>query len=240
MFLIIASACNKDENRKSTYSVRMTDAPGPYDAVYVDIQGVEVKAEGKSEVMLDVKSGIYNLLTLSNGIDTLIASGKIDAGNVTQIRLILGANNTVVLNGNSYPLSTPSADQSGLKINVNQKLEANKSHSILIDFDANQSIVETGSGTYKLKPVLRTVEASTTGSIKGYIQPAGTKAMVTATYNGINYSSAVNSQGYFIIRGLPSGAYNLVITPAAPFNISTKTNVVVQTNATTDLGLIVL
>lgn len=238
--LFIFASCNKDDSAKSSYSVRMTDAPGPYDAVWVDVQGVEIKAEGKADVMLNIKPGIYNLLDLTNGKDTLIATGSLDAGTVSQIRLILGTNNTVVLNGNSYPLATPSADQSGLKLQVHQVLEAGVAYSVLLDFDANQSIVETGSNTYKLKPVIRTVSTATSGSIKGHITPVGTKAAITATSNGISYSSFANAQGYFIISGLPAGTYNVEITPVAPFTVSTKANVVVQTGITTDIGLIAL
>jgi hypothetical protein len=236
--LLIFSACNKDKEGRTDYSVRMTDAPGPYDAVWVDVQGVEIKAEGKSDVMLNIKPGIYNLLDLTNGKDTLIATGSLEAGTVSQIRLILGTNNTVVLNGTSYPLATPSADQSGLKIQVHQQLEAGVAYSVLLDFDANQSIVETGSNTYKLKPVIRTITTANSGSIKGHITPVGTNAVVTATKDGVSYSSYANAQGYFIISGLPAGTYTVDITPDAPFSITTKTNVVVQTGVTTDLGLI--
>jgi hypothetical protein len=68
--------------------------------------------DGKA-IALNVKSGIYNLLNFSNGLDTLIAIGTLNIATVQQIRLILGLNNSVVVNNVSHPLSTPSAEQLG-------------------------------------------------------------------------------------------------------------------------------
>jgi hypothetical protein len=63
-----------------------------------------------------VVPGIYDLLKLSNGVEKLIATDTLEISKVQQIRLILGTRNTVVLDGITYPLSTPSAEQSGLKL----------------------------------------------------------------------------------------------------------------------------
>ncbi len=235
------SACKKnDSNNAGTaeYSVRMTDAPGPYSEVNVDIIGVEITGNGGATTMLNINPGIYNLLEFANGADTLIATGSLEAGDVQQIRLILGVNNTVVIDSVSYPLATPSADQSGLKIQVHQTLEAGVAYSILLDFDANQSIVKTGNGAYKLKPVIRAVDSAVSGSIKGQVLPLNAGAAITATYNGVSYSSVTDANGYFIIKGLPPGTYDVKITPAAPFVEVTQTNIIVNVGVTTNIGIV--
>lgn len=159
-------SCTKNTSTtSSTLKVKMTDAPGPYSAVNIDLQGVEVTGTNNNTVILNANKGIYNLLDLANGKDTLLGTGSLNEGSVEQIRLILGSNNTVVINNVSYPLSTPSAEQSGLKLQVHQTLVSGVTYSILLDFDANQSIVETGNGTYKLKPVIRTIDTAISGSI---------------------------------------------------------------------------
>ena len=215
----------------------MTDAPGPYTAVFVDIQSVEITAKG-STTTLNTNAGIYNLLNFSNGLDTLIATGNIEAGKVQQIRLILGPNNTVVKGGVTYPLSTPSAEQSGLKLQVHHTLEAGVAYQVLLDFDANQSIVEEGNGSYKLKPVIRTIESAISGSIKGKVSVPNVMTTVTATFNGISYSSVVNAAGEFIIKGLPAGTYSLTVTPASPYTGSTINNISVTTGITSTTGVI--
>lgn len=232
------SSCRKTtDNPPYTYSVRMTDAPGPFNAVYIDLQSVEITGGDGKTVVMNVNAGIYNLLNFSNGLDTLIATGSLNNATVQQIRLILGPNNTVVVNNVSYPLSTPSAEQSGLKLQVHQTLQAGVNYEVLLDFDANESIIETGSGTYKLKPVIRTIETAISGSIKGKITPIGSLAFVNAN-SGISYSSNVNANGDFIIKGLPAGTYSVTVTPLAPLSPVTVTNVIVTTGVTTNVGVI--
>jgi hypothetical protein len=220
----------------------MTDAPGPYDEVNVDILGVEITGDAGQTVSLNVRKGIYNLLDFSNGVSTLIATDSLEISKVEQIRLILGTENTVKINNVSYPLSTPSADQTGLKLQVHQTLEQGILYSVLLDFDANKSIVSTGNGAYKLKPVIRTIEAAISGSIKGKVTPTGSIAVVTAVdaVTNSSYSTNVNTSGEFLIMGLPAGTYNVTITPVLPLAPVTKTTIVVTTGNTTDLGTIIL
>lgn len=236
------NSCNNDSSSKSyPYKVRMTDAPGPYEEVNIDLQAVEVTGNNGETVLLNTTAGIYNLLDLSNGISTLIATSVLNDAKVGQIRLILGSNNTVVIDGLSYPLSTPSAEQSGLKLLINQTLEADIQNEILIDFDANASIVQTGNGTYKLKPVLRTIVTAISGNIKGNITPIGEIAAVSATSStGVVYSSNVNALGQFQISGLMPGTYSFTITPTLPLIPTTQSNVTVTAGSTTNLGTIVL
>ena len=241
LLVIQISSCNKDKNAgKAQVSVRMTDAPANYDAVMIDVQGVEITGNGGSAVLLNASAGLYNLLELSNGVNTLIATGDMDAGTVSQIRLILGPNNSVLVNGVVYPLSTPSAQQSGLKLHVNQTFEAGIAYSILLDFDANQSIIQKGTGEYQLKPVIRTIDAAISGSIKGSITPVGGIVTVTATSNGISYSSVTNTTGSFLISGLPSGTYDITITPELPLLPITFVGKIVEIGVSTDLGVTIL
>lgn len=241
MIGLLITSCNNDDDQKASYpyAVRMTDAPGPYDEVNVDVQGVEVMGENGKMVLLNVNEGIYNLLELSNGVDALIATDSLEMSSVTQIRLILGTRNTVVVDNVSYPLSTPSAEQSGLKLKVNQSLQEGILYSVLLDFDANKSIVKLGNGGYQLKPVIRTIEKATSGSIKGKIT-TGVMAVVEvkSTATQISYTSNVNANGEFMVMGLPPGNYTLTVTPALPLTAVIKTDIIVTAGLTTDVGII--
>ena len=244
VFGLSMGSCKKDSSSTTStypYAVKMTDAPGPYSEVNIDLKSVEITGLDGKAVLLNVHAGVYNLLNFSNGVDTLISSGNLDNASVEQIRLILGTNNTVVVNNVTYPLSTPSADQSGLKLQVHQTLQAGIQYSVLLDFDANKSIILDGNGTYRLKPVIRTIEAAITGIIKGKITPIGTLAVVTATSASLEtYSSNVTTTGDFMLMGLPAGTYSVTVTPVLPLNPVTKTNIVVTTGVTTNTGIIAL
>lgn len=240
MIGLVMNSCSDDNAKSYPVAIKMTDAPGPYDAVFVDVQGVEITGSGGETVILNAKKGIYNLLDLSNGVSALIATDTLETSKVEQIRLILGTDNTVVLNGVSYPLSTPSADQSGLKLQVHETLQQGILYEILLDFDANKSIVVIGNGTYKLKPVVRTIQTAVSGSIKGKISPVGLAVVtaVSATDATVSFSTNVNLVGDFMVMGLPAGNYNVTITPILPLLPVIKSNVTVSSGLITDINTI--
>ena len=151
---LLLSACKK-EGTNSTLQIRMTDAPAAFDEVNVDLREVNVKlaTDTTGWVSLQTTPGIYNLLGLQNGVDTLIAQGTFPTNVVKEIRLVLGDNNTIKDGGQTYPLIIPSGSESGLKIKVSKDLKANL-ETLLIDFDAALSVIQETDG-YKLRPVLR-------------------------------------------------------------------------------------
>jgi hypothetical protein len=203
------------------------------------VQSVEIKGSGGSGVLLNANAGMYNLLDFTNGKDTLIASGDVAAGRVSQIRLILGNNNYVVIGGIRYDLSTPSAQQSGLKLNVQTDLSPGIDYILLLDFDAGRSIVTTGNGSYILKPVIRVVSVAATGSIAGFASPdAALPALATAMNATDTLSAFTDATGHFLIRGVPAGTYTVVIEPQLPYISDTVHAVSVSVGSVTDLGTV--
>lgn len=149
------AACNK-ENDNSTLQVMLTDNPALYQEVNIDLVGVSVKLSKDTTKWVELQpvAGVYNLLGLQNGVDTLIGTLILPTSVVKEIRLVLGPNNTIKENGITYPLRIPSGAESGLKIKINKKLEATL-ETLIIDFDAALSIRKDGPGDYKLLPVLK-------------------------------------------------------------------------------------
>lgn len=245
--MVALYSCKKDNNNSngtSQVSMHLTDGPSSvYDHVYIDIQKVEVTMSGSSAVTLTpIRPGVYDILQFRNGLDTLLMRATLPAGTVSQIRLILGSNNSVVVGGTSYPLNTPSAQESGLKLNLNQTFAANGSYDIWLDFDAAKSIVLTGSGTYKLKPVIRAYSATTNGSVKGYILPLTSLAVVYAIDGTDTLAAIPNSaDGFFKISGMASGTYTLMVKPGiAGLAVYSQTGVSVTYGTVLDLGTITL
>lgn len=238
--LILMTACGKEENSSGTayLAIRLTDAPANYDEVNVEIIGIEVTGSAANTISLDVTPGVYNLLDFTGGVDTLIANGGVPAGKLQQVRLILGTSNSIVVDGITYPLATPSAMQSGLKLQVHRELVAGVSYSMLLDFDAAQSVVEQGNGQYSLKPVIRVVSEALNGSISGTINPSLALVPITATEGTSFFSSYTDSTGYFLIPGLPAGTYELYLNPLPPLVSDTLTGIGVTVGQNTDVGQI--
>jgi hypothetical protein len=165
-FVLFQTSCNKDDDLPdgtADFSVSMessTTVRSNYEAVNIDIQNVSIHISADTNETsgwddLETNTGIYDLLDFAAGNDTIIALDSVlQVQTVSQIRLLLGENNTVVENGVTYDLDTPSAQTSGLKIQVHAPLEPNKIYKVVLDFDADQSIIKTGNDKYKLKPVI--------------------------------------------------------------------------------------
>ncbi len=241
-FALLWTACQQPDDsagdQQSRMNVRLTDAPAPYDAVNVEIVGVEVHTDAQGWVSLNMPvSGVYNLLDFTNGLDTLIASSALPSGKMSQIRLVLGNNNSLEYNGNTYDLFVPSGSKSGLKVQVHKTLLPGITYEILLDFDAAKSIVQTGNNKYILKPVLRTITNGLDGVISGEVSPI-TQAVVLAISNGDTTGSFTDSTGGFSILGLAGGTYQVDILPAAPYSDTTLTGVSVTVGQITDVGTI--
>lgn len=220
-------SCSKDNDGQAKVKVMLTDAPGIYDAVYVDIQRIEFNVNNEWHTLNPVTPGVYNLMELSNGIDTLMGDILLPSGQISQIRLILGSQNSVVVGGVNHPLNTPSGQQSGLKLNLNTTLEAGKSYTIWLDFDASKSVVATGSGNYNLKPVIRAYSDLTNGRIQGNVLPMTANTIVYAISGTDTFAAIPDAAGNFLISGLPQGTYSVWFDAdvATGFNDQTVNNV---------------
>lgn len=244
VLITLTISCNKNDdspNGTSTINFHLTDGPGVYDAVYLDIKEVQVHTDApQGWVTLGLaRQGVYNILQFSNGLDTLLCSATIPAGKISQMRMILNSNNSIVVNGTSYPLNTPSAEESGIKLNLNTDFLPNGSYDVWLDFDAGKSVVVQGNGSYKLKPVIRAYSVETNGKIAGTVLPLSSKSIVYAS-NGVDTFTAIpDATGYFLFCGLPAGTYTVTIDADASTGFQDKviTNVNVSFGMVTNIGI---
>jgi hypothetical protein len=240
--LWLLSCSSNDQKATTKVEVRLTDSPGDYQEVNIDIQDVQVNLETSESgwQSVNIKKGVYNLLNLTNGLDTLLGTALLPVGHLSQIRLVLGTNNTLKMNDQIIPLTTPSAQQSGLKLLVNAELKVGITYILLLDFDAAKSIVSTGNNTFKLKPVIRTIPEAITGAIKGLVTPLLSTPAVYAIMGSdtlaTTYADSVS--GKFLLLGLSAGAYSISFAPKTGYLSLTKDNVGVTVGVVTDLGAV--
>lgn len=213
-----------------TVRASLTDAPAcGFDEVNVTVNKVRINSSatasdtdgGWTDITLAAPVKV-NLLKLTNGLTEPLGTAPLAAGKYNQIRLVLDANtadnmaNSVKPTGGTLQnLITPSAVQSGIKLNGSFDVAAGQVADVVIDFDACKSIVTRGNGKYALKPVIKMLPSVLNG-ISGVIATSqlGSNVMVSAQQGGVVVSSTVPDAvtGAFLLSRLPAGSYDVVIT----------------------------
>lgn len=234
---LLLAACGGGGSDASSGTLRLalTDAPAcGYDHVYVTVDSVKVHqsaSAGENDpgwypITLPSLPKRIDLLDLRNGLLEELGQTALPAGRYTQLRLVLSPNsaslpyaNAVTPTGGAQAaLTTPSAQQSGLKINVDIEIEPGKLADFVLDFDACKSVVSAGnSGKFNLKPVISVLPRFIEGmAVDGYVANSSPYSSVSLQLNGVVVRSTVPDparQGYFVLPYLPisSANYDLVI-----------------------------
>jgi hypothetical protein len=258
---VIFTGCRKDEITnpaapagQATMKVRMTDAPGDFASLHVQLMRVEAYALDSGWITLNNQSQMVNVLSLNNGISTnLTADVAVDAGVYTQVRLTFGGQNTLGLYAGaslgSTTVNTNTTITLGVDsmyqvvIPVNENITAGEHADILLDFNAAASVQATLTG-YDLEPVITEVQDNA-GGISGEIT-GGANAAVTISNGAMQFSTYANASGNFMAGGLAAGTYTVTIH-ATPQEIAAGAqasiviqDVVVTEGQITGMGRVVL
>ncbi len=268
-------ACNKSSSvdtalptGKQHLSLYLTDGPGLFDKVLIDIRSVKVLVDTSSNTRhhdnddwdhhgdnddrkdssfvwenLNIKAGIYDILKFRNGADTLLAASGITKGAIRLIKIELGTNNSLVKDSITYPVYLPSNAKNyvliKLKGNECEEYVPGKSR-LWLDFDITRSIVQERDNKFYLRPVFHFFTVGTTGSIAGKVGPKEGYPVVTA-YNAKDTAYALpDKEGYFKFRGIKDGKYSVFINASNGYADTTFTNVIVIAPKETSLGIIKL
>lgn len=95
----------------------------------------------------------FDLIALTNAT-AFFGSKNLSAGIYTQIRLLID-NCKITINGTTYNCTIPS---DMIKLIKNFEIIANQNTTLTMDFDANESITETGNQHYKFTPVIKIIQ----------------------------------------------------------------------------------
>lgn len=132
-------------------------------SVIVNVKHIEVhftKKEKDVRYLLGTQLGPIDLLDASQGLALGLSQFNLPAGShIKHIRILLEetGHRLIFNDGSMCNLKTPSAQQSGLKINSLQKhqFEAGKDYVLNLAFDTTKGLVVQGNNNCLLKPVLR-------------------------------------------------------------------------------------
>ncbi len=228
--LFCLTACEKTENNPpaenaSTLQLYLTDNPADYKSVWIDIEKVMVHLSGDTlqqsgwRELPVLQSGKYDLLALRNGADTLLAAAEVPAGRLTEIRLLLGSDNSIVLkDGDSSKLFIPTDKDNGKEIILKVEhflLKPGVPFELVLDFNLAKSISEPArpdSGEYRLNPFIHVFAKGAGASIQGWVFPDSANAHVLAISPNKDTLSAIPNDvgGFYKFWGIPDGQYTLL------------------------------
>ncbi|QEC42742.1 DUF4382 domain-containing protein [Pseudobacter ginsenosidimutans] len=284
LFSLVFYACSKNDSTEQQplppgsqqVSLYLTDDPGFFDNVMVDIKSVKVLIDTCSKdnrgddddddddddngrgnhhdwdddrndcvnwQSLEIKPGVYDLLTLRNGTDTLLANGIIPKGKIRRIKIELGENNSLVKDSITYPLKLWPGLSSTILISVKggdwDEYQPDR-FRLWLDFDVTRSVVRVRDGVFYLKPVIHLFTVKATGSVAGRIEPKDAWPVISV-YNESDTAYALPwHNGQWKARGLKQGTYTVFVNASNGYSDTTITGVEVTAGKETNLNKIIL
>ncbi len=222
---------------KSSVNIFLTDDQSlVFENVFLNIIKVEVKAEDSLErkheeenenenddndhhgsisggwMAVDIHPGVYDILKFRNGLDTLFAAGSFSSDkNIKKLRLTLGSNNSVVLNGVTIPLTIKDNDNFVvIKLDENMvQLNNGGLTNLWIDIDAGRSVRQHGN-RFELKTSAKIFSKEKAGALEGRVFPKDAKAIIMAINGSDTTSAKPEDEGEFKFIGLKPGTYSLL------------------------------
>ncbi len=222
----------------------LTDAPFALDIVTsarIKVSAIRVHHDAQSDSgftdLPDVTDLELELLDLQNGLTQELVDAELPAGSYGQIRLVVQEATLELTNGNIYSttlgnMSLTSTDTSGLKLFVDPPIEVTSGGmtTLILDFDLSKSFHAIPANDalnateYKLMPVVRVTNQTTTGELRGTVTEddgAGGQAAVEAAtvyvlppgetdpLNSIA-TTGTDVDGHYAVLGLPAGSYDVL------------------------------
>jgi hypothetical protein len=167
------------------FSVKLTDAPGPFTAAVVTISEVSLLGTG-GKVILSSTPTTVNLLDLQNATLDLVKDAEVPTGTYQELRLVITGGYVQLTDGTIFAsspnyaglpqgatvtgqLQMPSLAQSGLKVTLPASALSvtGPQKIVLIDFNVSQSFGHDAgsSDSWVMHPVIKGADIQTTGSV---------------------------------------------------------------------------
>src|SRR5258708_1936289 len=189
--------------------------------------------EGNKSVIWDTLSitpGVYDLLKLRNGVDTLLALGQFPSGKILKVRITLGSDNTIYTDSvTHYPLEVFGPNPY-FTINVRREdvsAVSSNDFKLWLDFNLSRSIF-FWSGQFLLKPYITVFNDVDAAKIEGKVLPEGASPLVTAFNTADTLYAIPNDDGKYLFRGVHTGTYSINFKGHDGYQDTTISNIVVD------------
>ncbi|HUZ61913.1 MAG TPA: DUF4382 domain-containing protein [Hanamia sp.] len=191
---------------------------------------------------LSITPQVYDLLKLTNGMDTLAANSFARVGKITKIRITLGPNDTLWTDStHSYQLTLCDHEPYIYARVTNNTIDTltNGQAILHIDFNVAKSI-NYDDGLYCFEPKISCYNDNNTGQLAGIVKPGAAYPSIMI-YNGTDTAYAMPEEdGEFKILGIIPAIYNVLYKATAPYKDTLINNVQIIAGQTTPMPPITL
>lgn len=147
-------------------SILLTDAPSDANITAVNIcfARVDVRFQGGDWRTIIDAPGTFDLLALQGGVTTALGVATLPSGIIDEIRVVVcETGNTLVVDDQLEPLFIPSGTETGIKLRKpgGFELRDNLTTTVIVDFDAKNSVHFAKGRGWQLAPVVRLIDAVT-------------------------------------------------------------------------------
>jgi hypothetical protein len=217
------------------------DVPGQWDNNYC---GFGRGVNNKSIIWdtLNITPGVYNLLDLQNGTDTLLGSGLYTSGKVLKLKITLGSADTVYTDSSTYYPLVIFGPSPSFTINVqrdNVSSVTNSEFELWLDFKLERSVF-FWNGRFLLDPYIVVFNYQVSAKIKGQVLPPGASPLVTA-YSATDTLYAIPGwSGNYQFSNVPVGTYSINFKGHDGYQDTTINDIEIDSMKQVDIPLITL
>ena len=248
-----------------TDALEKNDANDAYENIFISISHIEahfVETDEKQQDIEDAggesKKGNWQVIAEWDGgyeVDLIELEGKsillasseqLPSRKYTQLRVFLESQAIIVVDGKEHELDIPSVVQTGIKLIHPFEIIPGQITELTLDFDAQKSIIKTGNGEYKLKPVIGIISSysqdegeSYFGSIEGLVYGLNEPGDIVGVIGGASVeiegvilpfeeTDITDEYGYYNISDIPFGVYK--VTASAFEYIESFQNIIIDSD----------
>jgi len=195
---------NQGNNGNNSDKLKGNAAPQDITAAVLKVRAVEITGGGNGRQVVGGAREVDLLNVVNGGIEGL-ADIVLPEGRFGQLHLILDEGSYVIADGETYPLTVPSGEQSGLKIHGNWGVEGGMITRIELDFSADDIRFNKAQG-YRIKPTIK-VTAQT--EVPFDPSEGDPDILDTGNFSGGAISSLVETSSEYILSADDKAVLNL-------------------------------
>jgi hypothetical protein len=150
LFLVCFASCSKEDLNNvdvTSITVNLKSTTAEHDKVFIDIEDVQFKIKengNETDAWLSlntINQGTHNACDLNeDSVLMLVDHIEIESTFIHEIRLVLGDNNFIDVNGLLMSLDVTSLGNATPSNLIRTQLQSNRSYEFIIDIDIDESI----------------------------------------------------------------------------------------------------